>query len=128
MIVRRARRIGKDAKAACWSGEFCRSFPGSFGGRDDIRLEVTGQDDVRCGASRRSKVTTCRRLAGSFLTFCAPRSIAKWCTACRRKNAILKKGDIVSIDTGVQLDGYFGDSAVTIAVGEIDGPVISCSK
>jgi methionyl aminopeptidase len=37
---------------------------------------------------------------------------------------ILKKGDIVSIDTGVQLDGYFGDSAVTIAVGEIDGQVI----
>ena len=31
----------------------------------------------------------------------------------------LKKGDIVSIDTGVQLDGYFGDSAVTVAIGEI---------
>src|SRR6266508_1318941 len=26
---------------------------------------------------------------------------------------VLKKGDIVSIDTGVQLEGYFGDSAVT---------------
>lgn len=35
----------------------------------------------------------------------------------------LKKGDIVSIDTGVQLDGYFGDSAVTVAVGEVDEPV-----
>ena len=34
---------------------------------------------------------------------------------------ILKKGDIVSIDTGVQLDGYFGDSAVTVAVGEVNG-------
>jgi len=32
---------------------------------------------------------------------------------------ILKKGDVVSIDTGVQLDGYFGDSAVTVAVGEV---------
>jgi methionyl aminopeptidase len=32
----------------------------------------------------------------------------------------LKKGDIVSIDTGVQLNGYFGDSAVTIPVGEIN--------
>lgn len=31
----------------------------------------------------------------------------------------LKKGDIVSIDTGVQLDGYFGDSAITVPVGEI---------
>src|SRR5438105_7140451 len=32
---------------------------------------------------------------------------------------ILKKGDIVSIDTGVQLDGYYGDSAITVAIGEI---------
>jgi methionyl aminopeptidase len=31
----------------------------------------------------------------------------------------LKQGDIVSIDTGVQLDGYYGDSAITVAVGEI---------
>ena len=34
----------------------------------------------------------------------------------------LKKGDIVSIDTGVQLNGYFGDSAVTVPVGEINDP------
>jgi methionyl aminopeptidase len=32
---------------------------------------------------------------------------------------ILKSGDIVSIDTGVQLNGYYGDSAITVAVGEI---------
>lgn len=32
---------------------------------------------------------------------------------------VLKNGDIVSIDTGVQLDGYFGDSAITVPVGEI---------
>lgn len=32
---------------------------------------------------------------------------------------VLKKGDIVSIDTGVLLDGYYGDSAITVAVGEI---------
>ena len=32
---------------------------------------------------------------------------------------ILKKGDIVSIDTGVKLDGYYGDSAITVPVGEV---------
>jgi methionyl aminopeptidase len=32
---------------------------------------------------------------------------------------ILKSGDIVSIDTGVKLDGYYGDSAITVPVGEI---------
>ena len=31
----------------------------------------------------------------------------------------LKPGDIVSIDTGVQLNGYYGDSAVTVPIGEI---------
>src|ERR1700746_2273679 len=32
---------------------------------------------------------------------------------------ILKSGNIVSIDTGVKLDGYYGDSALTVPVGEI---------
>ena len=32
----------------------------------------------------------------------------------------LKKGDIVSLDTGVELDGYFGDSAITVPVGEVN--------
>jgi methionyl aminopeptidase len=35
----------------------------------------------------------------------------------------LKHGDIVSIDTGVQLDGYFGDSAVTVPIGEVNDSV-----
>ena len=32
---------------------------------------------------------------------------------------VLKNGDIVSIDTGVSLDGYYGDSAITVPVGEV---------
>ena len=32
---------------------------------------------------------------------------------------ILKSGDLISIDTGVQLNGYYGDSAITVGVGEI---------
>jgi methionyl aminopeptidase len=35
----------------------------------------------------------------------------------------LKSGDIVSIDTGVLLEGYFGDSAVTVAIGEVNESV-----
>jgi methionyl aminopeptidase len=33
---------------------------------------------------------------------------------------ILKNGDILKIDTGVELNGYYGDSAITIAVGAIN--------
>ncbi len=32
---------------------------------------------------------------------------------------VLKPGDIVSIDCGVVLDGYYGDSAITVPVGEL---------
>jgi methionyl aminopeptidase len=34
-------------------------------------------------------------------------------------NNRLKEGDIVSIDVGVKLNGYYGDAAVTLPVGEI---------
>ena len=32
----------------------------------------------------------------------------------------LKPGDIISIDTGVSLNGYFADSAITVPIGEIN--------
>ena len=32
---------------------------------------------------------------------------------------VLKSGDVVSIDTGVELNGYYGDSAITLPVGEV---------
>jgi methionyl aminopeptidase len=32
---------------------------------------------------------------------------------------VLNEGDIISIDVGASLDGYFGDSAVTLPVGQI---------
>ena len=32
----------------------------------------------------------------------------------------LKEGDILSLDTGVILDGYYGDSAITIPIGAIN--------
>jgi methionyl aminopeptidase len=35
---------------------------------------------------------------------------------------VLKAGDIVSIDCGVVLDGYYGDAAVTVAVGDSVSP------
>ena len=34
-------------------------------------------------------------------------------------NRILKNGEIISIDVGVQKNGYFGDAALTIPVGDI---------
>ncbi len=35
------------------------------------------------------------------------------------RKRILKSGDVVTVDTGVQLEGYFADSAVTVPVGDV---------
>ena len=35
------------------------------------------------------------------------------------KKKVLKEGDIVGIDFGVLLDGYYADSAITVAIGKI---------
>jgi methionyl aminopeptidase len=35
---------------------------------------------------------------------------------------VLKAGDIISIDCGAVLDGYFGDAAITVAVGDSVSP------
>jgi methionyl aminopeptidase len=32
---------------------------------------------------------------------------------------VLNEGDVISIDVGASLDGYFGDSAITLAVGQV---------
>ncbi len=37
---------------------------------------------------------------------------------------VLKDGDIVSIDCGVVLDGYYGDAAITVPVGERLAPEV----
>ena len=36
------------------------------------------------------------------------------------KKRVIKEGDLVSVDIGVRLDGYYTDSATTIGVGKID--------
>ena len=35
-------------------------------------------------------------------------------------DAILREGDIISVDVGVEVEGYFGDAAYTYPVGKID--------
>ncbi|MEO5570781.1 MAG: type I methionyl aminopeptidase [Bacteroidia bacterium] len=43
-------------------------------------------------------------------------------------NRELKEGDIISVDCGVMKNGWFGDSAYTFAVGEIDEAVIKLMR
>ncbi len=46
-------------------------------------------------------------------------------------DTVIKEGDILGLDIGTKLDGYFGDAAITMAVGTInavDQALIDCSK
>jgi methionyl aminopeptidase len=36
---------------------------------------------------------------------------------------VIRRGDLVSIDAGVQVDGYYADAAITVAVGEVSADV-----
>ena len=45
-------------------------------------------------------------------------------------STVIKEGDILGLDIGVELEGYFGDAAVTVGVGKIskkDEELIACS-
>ena len=44
------------------------------------------------------------------------------------KNKIIKNGDLVKIDTGAYLDGFHGDSCVSICVGSVNKEVERLSK
>src|SRR5207249_10922241 len=47
------------------------------------------------------------------------------------KKRALKEGDIVSLEFGVLLDGYYGDSARTVAVGAVSaeaGPLVVVAR
>ncbi len=46
-------------------------------------------------------------------------------------NTIVKEGDILGLDIGTKLDGYYGDAAITMAIGDVsekDKALIDCSK
>lgn len=46
-------------------------------------------------------------------------------------DTVLKQGDILGIDIGSEIDGWYGDAAITMPIGEIskeDEELIACSK
>jgi len=58
-------------------------------------------------------------------------SLNKVCIHGVPTDTVIKEGDILGLDIGTKLDGYYGDAAVTMAVGKIsaeDEALIACSK
>ena len=51
----------------------------------------------------------------------APRSTTRSFTESRARRSASSDGDILSVDCGVILDGFFGDAAVSFGVGHVNG-------
>jgi methionyl aminopeptidase len=41
---------------------------------------------------------------------------------------VIVEGDLVSVDVGVELEGYYGDAAFTVAVGDAGGELLACGR
>ena len=46
--------------------------------------------------------------------------MSRSCTGFPAPEQVLRAGDVISIDCGAILDGWHGDSALSVGVGEID--------
>ena len=83
-------------------------------------LEVTAEKIIADGGARPAFKGYSNPAAGSKFPFVLCVSVNDEIVhGMPSQKKILKRGDIVSIDTGVQLNGYYADSAITVPVGEI---------
>ena len=58
-------------------------------------------------------------------------SLNEVCIHGTPSDQVVKEGDILGLDLGVKLDGYYGDAAITMPIGEIskkDKELIACSR
>lgn len=87
-------------------------------------LEVTAEKMMKDAGARPAFKGYYTPAAGTKFPYCLCTSVNDVVVhGMPSAKQVLKSGDIVSIDTGVQLNGYYGDSAVTVPVGEINEQV-----
>lgn len=87
-------------------------------------LEVTAEKMMKDAGARPAFKGYYTPAAGTRFPYCLCTSVNEVVVhGMPSARQVLKPGDIVSIDTGVQLNGYFGDSAVTVPVGEVNEQV-----
>ena len=121
----RPRRRDQDARAdrpdaaspACSSGEtleLLRAAVPARGHHRRARRASPRTTSARTAACRRSRATATRR---SRRTICA--SVNDEVVHGIPGGRVLVEGDVISIDCGAIVDGWHGDAAITVAVGEV---------
>ncbi|HEX9860781.1 MAG TPA: type I methionyl aminopeptidase [Nitrospirota bacterium] len=119
MIILKSRPEIEKMRAAC------RVVAGALAGlRDKVRPGVTTAEldrfaesyILKCGAKPAFK-----GYMGYPSTVCA--SVNEVVVHGIPSNRSLNEGDIIGIDLGAIVDGFYGDAAITVPVGEISGSV-----
>jgi len=88
-------------------------------------IDTLGEEYVR----KHGAVPSFKGLYGFTGSVCT--SLNEVCIHGVPDNTVVKEGDILGLDIGTKLDGYYGDAAITIPVGKItaeDEALIACSK
>ncbi len=114
--LKTAREIDAIAGAGTvLAGMFAALAPEVRPGRSTAELDRYAEEYIR---SQAGATPAFKGLYGFPATLCTSVNweVVHGIPAASRR---LGNGDIVSIDCGVQLDGYYADAAVTLAVGEV---------
>ncbi|RLA67310.1 MAG: type I methionyl aminopeptidase [Epsilonproteobacteria bacterium] len=90
-----------------------------------LEIDALGETYVR----EQGAVPSFKGLYGFTGSVCT--SLNEVCIHGVPDETIIKEGDVLGLDIGTKLDGYFGDAAISMAVGKIsseDEALIACSK
>ena len=88
-------------------------------------IDVLGETFIR----EHGAVPSFKGLYGFTGSVCT--SLNEVCIHGMPNDTVIKDGDILGLDIGTKLDGYFGDAATTIPIGNIskeDEALIACAK
>ena len=90
-----------------------------------LEIDTLGEDFIR----KHGAVPSFKGLYGFTGSVCT--SLNEVCIHGVPDETVIQEGDILGLDIGTKLDGYFGDAAITMAVGKIsdeDAALIACSR
>ncbi|MCB4765852.1 MAG: type I methionyl aminopeptidase [Sulfurovum sp.] len=100
--------------------------------QNTIKPGMTLQEIDLCGESyirEQGATPSFKGLYGFTGSVCT--SLNEVCIHGVPDNTVVKEGDILGLDIGTKYDGYFGDAAITMAIGDIsneDQKLIDCAK
>jgi methionyl aminopeptidase len=89
-------------------------------GRNTLELDRRGEDYIR---SHPGAEPAFKGLYGFPASLCISMN-HEVVHGIPKKNRVLKAGDIVSVDAGVRLNGWYADAAVTYPVGDVDASAV----